>query len=133
MDTQHEACVRSMTSEHRSLVRNPKWSRCCGRTRCRFDGNINFAFLCDMPNWCVRACACVCVCVREREREREYPLITKVSVLNPYITDLKREVNNYTEQMCLLLMDLMCIWFNECTSPSTSTGTHITHLAFKES
>ena len=48
----------------------------------------------------------------------EYPLNTKVSVLNPYITDLKRKANNYTEQMSLLLMDLICIWFNECTSPS---------------
>jgi maleate cis-trans isomerase len=29
----------------------------------------------------------------------EYPLNTKVSVLNPYITGLKRKVNNYMEQM----------------------------------
>jgi hypothetical protein len=63
---------------------------------------------------------CVCVCARARARVRACvsPLNTKMSVLNPNMTGLKKKVNHYTEQMSLLLMDLMCIWFNECTYKS---------------
>jgi hypothetical protein len=56
-------------------------------------------------------CVCVCVCAHVCVHAcvcAPHTHTTKVSVLNPYIIGLKRKVNNYMEQMSLLL----CIWFN---------------------
>ena len=104
MDTQHEACLGSMTGEHGVYsetlngVDIVEWQ------------DVDLTVLLTLHSY-VKCQTGVCVC--------EYPVSTKVSVLNPYITGLKRKVNNYKEQMSLLLMDLMCIWFNEHRSPST--------------